>query len=87
MDNSLKSKVMGWGATVGLAALALLGNAGGNAQAAVTASDDTVADKTASTSPSATGSTMTASDGSTYQVAWGPPPPPPPPPAVGAVRG
>jgi hypothetical protein len=85
MDNSLKSKVTGWGATVGLAALALLGNVGGNAQAAVTASDETVADKTASSAPSAA-ITTTASDGSTYQIAGGPPPPPPPP-AVGATRG
>lgn len=85
MDNSLKSKVTGWGATVGLAALALLGNVGGNAQAAVTASDETVADKTASSTPGVAAAT-TSSGGPTYLVA-GSPPPPPPPPAVGAVRG
>jgi hypothetical protein len=88
MDNRMKSKITGWGATVGLAALALLGNAGGAAQATVATTDEAAANRLTVQDTSATGTAITAADGVAYQVAQASPPPPPPrPPAVGAVRG
>jgi hypothetical protein len=92
MDNSLKSKLTGWSATVGLVALSLLGNTSGPADAAVPApqiANPPAAQGEQGVIGSATGATGSA----TYRIAGSPPPPPPPPsrtrspPAVGAVRG
>lgn len=87
MDGSLKSKLTGWSATVGLAALSLLGNAGG---AALTGNNSTQAmpQNEVASGTNASGLAIAPTDAATYQVAQSSPPPPPPrPPAVGATRG
>jgi hypothetical protein len=84
MENSLKSKLTGWSATVGLAALAMLGSVGGGAQARDNSAES--ATKTATASDTNAVGTVGAAADATYQVAQSSPPPPPPP-AVGAVRG
>ena len=85
MDGSLKSKLASWSATVGLAALSLVGNAG-----AVTPTGDNstqaVQNEIASGTTTA-GSAIVPADKGAYEVAQSRSPPPPPPPAVGAVRG
>lgn len=83
MENGLKSKLTGWGATVGLAALSLLGNVGvqqtGNNSVEAMTTSATAGDL------NTIGSAAVAADAA-YHVAQSSPPPPPPP-AVGAVRG
>lgn len=82
MDNGSKSKLAGWSATVGLAALALLGNVGegqtGNNSAGVTTKS----------APANDSSAVVTGPNESYQISQSSPPRPPPrPPAVGAVRG
>ncbi len=84
MGNGLKSKLTGWGATVGLAALSLLGNVG--VQQTGNNSVETVTKSATARDLNTIGSAAVPVDGS-YQVSQSSPPPPPPPPAVGAVRG
>jgi hypothetical protein len=85
MENHLKSKLTGWSATVGLAALAMLGNVGGVGQTGSNSAEAATNNAVARDS-NAVGSVVPAADATSYQVAQRSPPPPPPP-AVGAVRG
>jgi hypothetical protein len=82
MNDILKSRLMGWSAAVGLAALGLLGHS--------TSGQATVS--TGVANPSEGGASQgaltshTGAGSESYQTAqWSPPPPPPP--AVGGVRG
>jgi hypothetical protein len=87
MDGSLKSKLTSWSATVGLAALSLLGNAGG---AGLTGNNSAqaVSQNEVASGTNTAGSAVVPADTAAYEVAQSSPPPPPPrPPAVGAVRG
>lgn len=83
MENGLKSKLTGWSATVGLAALSLLGGVGAHQTGNKTI--EAVANSATARDLNTINSAAAPSD-STYQVAQSSPPPPPPP-AVGAVRG
>ena len=84
MDGSLKSKLTGWSATVGLAALSLLGNAGGVGPTGSSSAQAMPQNEIAS-GTNAAGSAIVPADKGTFDVAQRSPPPPPP--AVGAVRG
>ena len=86
MDGSLKSKLASWSATVGLAALSLVGNAGGVASTGNN-STQAVSQNEIASGTNATGSAIIPADKGAYEVAQSRSPPPPPPPAVGAVRG
>ncbi len=82
MENGLKGKLTGWGATVGLAALALVGNVGVGQSAS---NSEAVTNGSNASSSNAVGSAAVQADAA-YRVSQSSPPPPPPP-AVGAVRG
>jgi hypothetical protein len=86
MDGGLKSKLTGWSATVGLAALSLLGNAGGVGATENSSTQAMPQNEITSGTNTATSAAVPADKG-TFEVAQSRSPPPPPPPAVGAVRG
>ena len=84
MGESMKLKLMGWSATVGLTALAMLGQ-GNSAQAAYpTNGTDASNGKAAIANPLAAQRTAQTAD---HRNDFSSPPPPPPPPAIGGVRG
>ena len=85
MGGGLKSKLTSWSATVGLAALSLLGNAG---DVGLTGNNSTqvVPQNEIASGANASGAAVLPADQGTYEVAQTRSPPPPPP-AVGATRG
>jgi hypothetical protein len=90
-DETLKAKLMGWSATVGLTALALLGHTS-QSQAVQTGVSSNPGDRdTTVTKPLAAQSWKNAEEvqvaGNSWLPSPPPPPPPPSPPAVGGVRG
>lgn len=80
MNDALKTKLMGWSASVGLVALGLLGHST-QSQAALPGASNTPGQGGSQQGPLASGQATEP-----MQMAqWSPPPPPPP--AVGGVRG
>lgn len=80
MNDALKTKLMGWSASVGLVALGLLGHST-QSQAALPGASNTSGQGGSQQGPLASGQGTEP-----MQMAqWSPPPPPPP--AVGGVRG
>jgi hypothetical protein len=84
MNDALKTKLMGWSASVGLVALGLLGHST-QSQAALPGAANAPGQGGSQQGPLASGQTTN----DPLQVAQSSPPPPPPlpPAAVGGVRG